>query len=171
MKKSHCDGERNNIITSIMEGQIMEGEQKEFIYTRKTDPSARIPMKMTLGAAGFDLYAVEPATIPPNSSQSIKTGIAIQIPENYYGAIRGRSRNAFNHEVLVFNGTIDADYRGEISVLMLNTSKDKPFVVKQEDRIAQIILTKIHTAIHLVENEDNIKPTKRGSAGFGSTGK
>ena len=132
-----------------------------------------LPAPATLGSAGVDLMAA----IPTDSSVILKageraivpTGLMLQIPYGFEGQIRPRSGLALRHGVTVLNapGTIDADYRGEIQVLLVNISKES-FVISRGLRIAQLIIAPV-TAIFLVEAAE-LDATDRGSGGFGSTG-
>ncbi|KAF8662066.1 hypothetical protein AX16_001218, partial [Volvariella volvacea WC 439] len=100
---------------------------------------ATIPSRATEQSAGLDLYASFPATVPPHSSSPINTHIAIAIPTGHYGRVAPRSGLAFKSGVTAFGETIDADYRGELKVLLRNDS-DQEFKVRVGDRIAQLII-------------------------------
>ncbi|MDH4162038.1 MAG: dUTP diphosphatase [Nitrospirota bacterium] len=130
-----------------------------------------VPHYQTEHAAGVDLYAaVDVETeIAPGSWKLIPTGISIAIPEGYEGQVRPRSGLALKHGIGMLNGpgTIDADYRGEIGVILFNFS-DKPFPVRRGDRIAQMVFVKIEKARFLTVAD--LSETKRGSGGFGHTG-
>jgi len=122
-------------------------------------------------AAGMDLYAAVSGTITIASGEfkMIPTGIRIAIPPGYEGQIRPRSGLACDHGIGILNspGTIDADYRGVVGVILFNFSK-KPFNIKRGDRIAQLVITKVeHGAFKVVEKLDR---TERNNNGFGSTG-
>jgi dUTP pyrophosphatase len=118
--------------------------------------------------AGADLAASEDKTIPPLSRSTIRTGLAVEIPEGYYGRIAPRSGLAHNHGIDVLAGVVDSSYRGEIRVVLYNTDKEEPFQVGAGDRIAQLIIEK-HYNFEFVEVED-LSQTDRGASGFGSTG-
>jgi len=130
-----------------------------------------LPRYMTSHSAGMDLYAdIEGEMIlKPGERKLIPTGIAISLPDGFEAQIRPRSGLAINHGITLLNspGTIDADYRGEISLIMINLS-DKPFIVKKGDRIGQMVINKIFHASW--EEADELDNTKRGSGGFGHTG-
>lgn len=130
-----------------------------------------IPEYKTDGASGLDLYAYvdEPITIYPLERALIPTGIYIELPNGYEAQIRGRSGLALNHGITLANGigTIDSDYRGEIKIILINLSSE-PFVVKNGDRIAQMVFSKYERADFIVVDE--INPTSRGESGFGHTG-
>jgi dUTP pyrophosphatase len=131
-----------------------------------------LPGYETAHAAGMDLRAdlKEPVTIEPGQWRLIPTGLFVEIPEGYEGQIRPRSGLAFKHGITVLNspGTIDADYRGEIKVILINHSS-VPFTVRQGERIAQLVIAR-YEQIEWVES-DQLAETRRGSGGFGSTGK
>lgn len=131
-----------------------------------------IPHYQTEHSAGVDLYAaVETETvIDAGAWKLVPTGIAIAIPEGYEGQVRPRSGLALKHGIGMLNapGTIDADYRGEIGVILFNFS-GKPFSVRRGDRIAQLVFAKLEKA-KFVE-VDALSETARGAGGFGHTGK
>lgn len=128
----------------------------------------------TAGAAGLDLPAAVPAdapvTIAPWSRAIVPTGLAIALPEGFEAQVRPRSGLAAKHGVTVLNspGTIDADYRGEVKVILVNLS-DNLFTVTRGERIAQMVFAPVTTAT-LVE-VDTLDETARGEGGFGSTGR
>ena len=123
------------------------------------------------GAAGLDLLAAvaEPMELAPGARKLIPTGIMIALPAGYEAQVRPRSGLALKHGVTLLNspGTIDADYRGEVMVLLVNHGAE-PFTVRRGDRIAQLIVASVeHVAIVEVAELGN---TTRGAGGFGSTG-
>ena len=131
-----------------------------------------LPEYETSGSAGIDLQAYIPSQIElkPFGRALIPTGLYISIPKGYEGQIRGRSGLALKHGITLANGigTIDSDYRGEIKVILINLG-DKPFIVNNGDRIAQLVLSKYETIeFELVES---LEETIRGQGGFGHTGK
>ena len=139
---------------------------------RITSRTGRLPAYETTGSAGMDLRAdlPEPVTIPPGGRRLIPTGLSIELPAGYEAQVRGRSGLAAKYGVMPANGvgTIDADYRGEIGVILLNTS-NTAFVVEPGMRIAQLVIARYERAgWEIVESLDE---TERGSGGFGSTGK
>jgi dUTP pyrophosphatase len=123
-------------------------------------------------AAGLDLAAAiaEPLTIAPHARVAIGTGLALQLPPGYEGQIRPRSGLAKNHGVTLVNtpGTLDADYTGELTILLINHGTE-PFTVEPGHRIAQLVIAPVVQA-ELVE-VDELAATERGSGGFGSTGR
>lgn len=128
-----------------------------------------VPTYATAGDAGADLVSAEDVRIPAHQRVLVKTGIKIAIPEGYVGLIHPRSGLALKHGITVLNtpGTIDAGYRGEIGVILLNTGA-LDFEVKAGDRIAQLVIQKVETAEF--EIVDALIDTDRGEGGFGSTG-
>src|SRR5574340_231273 len=131
-----------------------------------------VPHYQTEHAAGVDLYAAidEETAIAPGAWKLMPTGISVAIPEGYEGQVRPRSGLALKHGIGMLNGpgTIDADYRGEIGVILFNFS-DKPFPVRRGDRIAQMVFLKVEKAQFRVVT--GLAETKRGIGGFGHTGK
>jgi dUTP pyrophosphatase len=132
-----------------------------------------LPSYQSAAASGLDLLAAVPAdaplTIAPGRHVAVPTGIAIALPSGSEAQVRPRSGLARNHGVTVLNspGTVDADYRGEIQVLLINHG-DAPFVVTRGMRIAQLVIAQV-TRATLIETI-HLDQTSRGSAGFGSTG-
>ena len=131
----------------------------------------QLPEYKTKLSAGMDIQAdiKEDIRIEPNGRAIIKTGIIIEIPEGYECQIRPRSGLAAKHGITVLNspGTIDADYRGEIMVILSNTS-DEAFYIHNGDRIAQMVFAKVETAQW--EVADKLGDTERGEGGLGHTG-
>ena len=130
-----------------------------------------LPAYATVSSAGMDLMAAvaSPLVIEPNARYLVPTGFAIALPEGHEAQVRPRSGLALKHGVTVLNspGTIDADYRGEIGVILINLGA-APFTVARGDRIAQLVVAPV-AQIRLAETEALVK-TSRGSGGFGSTG-
>lgn len=130
-----------------------------------------LPKYQTELSAGMDLYANidEPITLKPLERTLVKTGLFISLPKGYEAQIRPRSGLAFKNGITVLNtpGTIDADYRGEIGVILVNLSS-QDFTVNDGDRIAQMVIAKHETATW--EAVENLDETNRGEGGFGSSG-
>jgi dUTP pyrophosphatase len=141
----------------------------ELRVTRLRD-EARIPSRAHEGDAGLDLYAAESATIAPGERASVGTAIAVAIPDGHAGLVLPRSGLAARHGITLPNapGLIDAGYRGEVRVLLLNTDPSETFEVKLGDRIAQLVVTSF-TPAEAVEVA-TLDETARGLAGFGSSG-
>ena len=131
----------------------------------------KLPSYATLGAAGMDLYANidEPSILKPLDRKLIATGLFMEIPLGYEAQIRPRSGLAFKNGLTVLNspGTIDADYRGEIKVILVNLSNQE-FIVNDGERIAQMVIAK-HEQAEWIEVDELIQ-TRRGEGGFGHTG-
>jgi dUTP pyrophosphatase len=130
-----------------------------------------LPSPQSTGAAGRDLVAAndEPLTIEPGGRALIPTGIALSIPQGFEGQVRPRSGLAIKHGVTCLNapGTIDADYRGEVKVILQNHGQE-PFVVRRGMRIAQLVVAAVALVPWTVV--DALDGTERGGGGFGSTG-
>ena len=135
----------------------------------KLNEAAILPHYVHAGDAGLDLFSLVNTTIEPGESCLIPTGIAIELPQGTEAQIRPRSGLALRHQITVLNspGTIDAGYRGEIGVILINHSKS-PFVVTSGMKIAQMIIAPVLRVE--IEAVQEIEETKRGSQGFGSTG-
>jgi dUTP pyrophosphatase len=140
------------------------------VRVARLDPRARIPTRAYEQDAGLDLYALEPARLEPGERASVRTGIAVEIPEGQAGMVLPRSGLATRHGIALVNapGLIDAGYRGELTVLLLNTDVRSPFTVSEGDRIAQLVLVRIESA-EIVE-VDQLERSARGAGGFGSSG-
>ena len=128
---------------------------------------AILPRRATDGSAGYDLFSCDPVTIEPGDLACVPTGIAIKVPFGTYGRIAPRSGITVKHNVHVGAGVIDADYTGEIRVVLCNNGKN-PVTFQAFDRVAQLILEQI--VISEVREVAELGETARGSGGFGSTG-
>jgi dUTP pyrophosphatase len=144
---------------------------KVYIKRLRKDHPVSLPQYMTERASGMDLYASleKEVTLKPGERRLIPTGISIAIPEGCEGQIRPRSGLAIQKGISIANspGTIDADYRGEVGVLLINFGKD-PFTVRNGDRIAQMVIAQVFR-VYLEEVED-LPTTQRQEGGFGHTG-
>ena len=142
------------------------------VLIKKLNSSVVLPKYKSSGASGMDLMAFieKPIKLPSYSSCLIPTGIAIAFPEEYEIQIRPRSGLAAKKNITVLNtpGTIDSDCRGEIKIILFNLGKEE-FIIKNQDRVAQMILTPV-IKMELEETND-LPTTLRGEGGFGSTGK
>ena len=143
----------------------------EEILIKRLSKKVSLPRYETEGSSGMDLAAnvEEPIDINPGKTSIIPTGISLSIPKNYELQIRPRSGLAAKNQISVLNtpGTIDADYRGEIKVILINLGK-KIFRVEKGARIAQMVLCPVIKAT--LKEVDTLEKTKRGTGGFGSTG-
>ena len=142
------------------------------VLIKKLDPKVTLPSYKTKGASGMDLMAFvkEKIVIKPQTSSLIPTGLSVAFSEDYEIQIRPRSGLAAKNNISVLNtpGTIDSDYRGELKIIIFNHS-NHDFIVNNDDRIAQMVLTPI-AKIEL-EEANELPKTLRGEGGFGSTGK
>ena len=142
------------------------------LLVRKVHPDAQLPRRMSADAAGMDLAACLPAgpiELAPGERRLIPTGVAVAIPSGHEGQVRPRSGLALKHGLSIVNapGTIDADYRGELKVILVNLGA-APFVVAHGERIAQLVVAPVVFPA-VVEVED-LPAAERGEGGFGSTG-
>lgn len=138
---------------------------------RLLDPAATLPTRAHPGDAGLDLYASEPARLEPGARASVGTGIAVEIPDGHAGLVLPRSGLAARHGIALVNapGLIDAGYRGEVRVLLLNTDRSEPFEIAPGDRIAQLLITPFAELAPTRAGE--LSATSRGDGGFGSSGR
>ncbi|KII95890.1 hypothetical protein PLICRDRAFT_98880 [Plicaturopsis crispa FD-325 SS-3] len=136
------------------------------LIKRRSD-KAKLPTRGSPLSAGYDLYSAERKVIPARGKALVDTQISVAVPAGTYGRVAPRSGLASKFMIDTGAGVIDADYRGIVFVLLFNLS-DKDFQVEEGDRIAQLILEKIHTPDVL--EVDDLDETLRGAGGFGSTG-
>jgi dUTP pyrophosphatase len=138
---------------------------------RLLSDDATLPTRAHEGDAGLDLYAAEAASLGPGERASVGTGIAVEIPEGHAGLVLPRSGLAARHGIALVNapGLIDAGYRGEVRVLLLNTDRADAFEIAPGDRIAQLLVTPFAAA----EPADalELSVSERGGGGFGSSGR
>jgi dUTP pyrophosphatase len=137
----------------------------------KLSEGATLPTRANQGDAGLDLYAAEPATLAPGQRASVGTGIAIEVPPGHAGLVLPRSGLAARHGIALVNapGLIDAGYRGEVRVLLLNTDREATFEIAPGERIAQLLLTPFADAEPAEVAE--LAASARGANGFGSSGR
>ena len=142
------------------------------VLIKKLDPAVELPKYKTNGASGMDLMAFikQSIKLAPKNSCLVPTGLSVAFSEDYEIQIRPRSGLAAKNNVSVLNtpGTIDSDYRGEIKIILFNHG-DNEFVIKNKDRVAQMILMPVNKME--LEEVKNLPNTLRGKGGFGSTGK
>ena len=140
------------------------------LAVKRLSERALLPTRAHDSDAGLDLYASEPALIEPGERASVGTGIAVEIPGRYAGLVLPRSGLAARCGIALVNapGLIDAGYRGELRVLLLNTDREQPFAVAVGDRIAQLVIVRVE--VLSVEELDELEPSARGDGGFGSSG-
>lgn len=139
------------------------------IQIMKLDPDALLPSKAHPTDAGYDLFAAEAVTVQPGESALVGTGIAMALPAATEAQVRPRSGIALKHQVTVLNapGTIDADYRGEVKVILINHGRS-PFQIEKGMKIAQMVIAPV-LPTSLAEVSE-LNDTVRGEGGFGSSG-
>ncbi|KAI8352574.1 dUTP diphosphatase [Mortierella sp. GBAus27b] len=137
------------------------------LLVKRMSEKARIPTRGSKQAAGFDLYSAKAMIIPAKSRDVVPTDLKIALPEGTYGRVAPRSGLAVKHFIDVGAGVVDADYRGELGIVLFNFG-EKEFAIKEGDRIAQLVIEKIHMCD--AEEVEDLDTTERGSGGFGSTG-
>jgi dUTP pyrophosphatase len=140
------------------------------VLIQRLDPELPLPSYAHPGDAGADLVARVDVTIEPQARVTVPTGIAIALPDGYAAFVHPRSGLAARHGVTIVNapGTVDAGYRGEIAVTLLNTDTREPVVLHRGDRIAQLVVQRVERA-RFVEAE-RLPGSHRGEGGFGSSG-
>jgi dUTP pyrophosphatase len=131
---------------------------------------AEAPSYAHPGDAGADLVSTEDVTLAPGERRTVGTGVSIALPDGYVALVVPRSGLAVNHGITVVNtpGTVDAGYRGEIKVILLNTDAAEPYTIAAGDRIAQLLVLPVTRARFIPV--ERLPGTERGSGGFGSTG-
>jgi dUTP pyrophosphatase len=134
---------------------------------RRLHPDARLPTRGSRRAAGLDLYSIESLTIEPGARAGVRTGLAVAIPEGFYGRVAPRSGLAVRNGIDVLAGVIDSDYRGEIVCAVINHGAEA-FVAEKGTRVAQLVIEAIITPEPVWADE--LEETERGAGGFGSTG-
>lgn len=141
------------------------------VKVKKLHPDAIIPKYQTEGASGFDLHALETSVFYAGETNLVKTGLSFSIPNGYELQVRPRSGTSLKTPLRVANspGTVDADYRGEVCIIIHNTAEHDLFIVGKGDRIAQGVIVPVIQA-ELIEVEE-LDETVRGEGAFGSTGK
>lgn len=140
------------------------------VLIQRLDPGVPLPSYAHPGDAGADLTTAEDVELGPGERALVRTGIAIALPDGYAAFVHPRSGLAAKHGVTLVNapGTVDAGYRGEIKVTLLNTDRDHPVSFSRGDRIAQLVIQRVERALF---HEETVLPgSSRGDGGFGSTG-
>ena len=140
------------------------------VLVTRLDPGIPLPAYAQPGDAGADLRSAIDVTLAPGERAMVPTGIAIALPDGHAAFVHPRSGLAIKHGLSMVNtpGTIDAGYRGEISVLLINHDRSEPIDIKRGDRIAQLVVQKVEHAAFVEAAE--LPDSSRGSGGFGSTG-
>jgi dUTP pyrophosphatase len=140
----------------------------------RLDPDLPVPSYAHPGDAGADLYAREDVTLEANGGRSlVSTGVAVALPPGYAGFVLPRSGLALRHGVTCLNtpGLIDAGYRDELRVLLVNTDRSLAYEVKRGDRIAQLVIQAVEAARFTQAEQDELPESSRGFGGFGHTGR
>merc|ERR1712000_72593 len=145
----------------------MGSQQEPKLLVKKLSDKGRIPTRGSAHAAGYDLYAAKDTTVPGRGKVLVDTDISIACPAGTYGRVAPRSGLASKNFIDTGAGVIDADYRGQVKVLLFNHA-ETDFEIKEGDRIAQLIIERIYTpeVVEVQELEESV----RGAGGFGSTG-
>ena len=135
------------------------------------DARAAVPARAHHDDAGLDLVAIEGLELGPGERGSVGTGLAIELPAGHAGLVVPRSGLAARHGVTVLNapGLIDAGYRGEVRVLLVNTDRSTPYRIEPGDRVAQLVVVPVATALPVLA--ERLADSARGEGGFGSTGR
>ncbi len=149
----------------------MARDFETIVKIRLLDSGAQAPRKMTRGAAGFDIFAFldEPVILKPGERTIVPSGFSMELEEGFEAMIRPRSGLAAREGITLLNtpGTIDADYRGEVRLILINLG-DRPFKIESGMRLAQMVINRIPSAV--VEITEELTETERSDGGFGSTG-
>ncbi|KAI0103748.1 deoxyuridine 5'-triphosphate nucleotidohydrolase [Nemania sp. FL0031] len=142
-------------------------EQSPPLMVKKLSDKARLPTRGSAFAAGYDMYSSQAATVPARGKVLVDTDISIALPAGTYGRVAPRSGLASKHSIQTGAGVIDADYRGQVKILLFNHS-DVDYAIAEGDRIAQLVIERIYTpeVVEVAELEESV----RGAGGFGSTG-
>lgn len=138
------------------------------LYVKKLNPSATIPTQANETDAGYDLVSVESYTLKPSERKLFKTGLAVEIPQGFYGRVAPRSGLAYKHGIDVLAGVIDSGYRGEVGVILINLGS-VDMTISTGDRLAQLIIEYCHHP-KIIEVE-SLEDSSRSAKGFGSSGK
>lgn len=137
---------------------------------RRLRPDAVVPARAYAGDAGLDLTACERVELAPGERAAVSTGLAVAIPDGYAGFVQPRSGLALRHGISIVNtpGLVDAGYRGEVLVILLNTDEREPFVVEPGMRVAQLVVVPVPEVA--VAEVDELPDAERGTRGHGSSG-
>jgi dUTP pyrophosphatase len=140
------------------------------ILIKRLDPGLPLPERAHPGDAGTDLFAARDVELAPGQRAVVSTGVAIALPDGYAAFVHPRSGLAAKHGVTIVNapGTVDAGYRGEIRVTLLNTDAERPVRFQRGDRIAQLVVQRV--AYPVFYEVETLPGSARGDGGFGSTG-
>ncbi|MCX5787697.1 MAG: dUTP diphosphatase [Elusimicrobia bacterium] len=141
------------------------------VKVQRLDPAVPLPRYAHEGDAGVDLYAARDLTVGPGARVLVPTGLKMAIPRGYEGQVRPKSGLALKHGITVLNtpGTVDAPYRGEVGVIVINHDPVAAYEIKKGEKIAQMVFSRVECA-SLCEVQE-LDSTPRGAGGYGSTGK
>ena len=155
----------------VMSRSLTDAPTGPVLRVRRLDPDLALPAYAHAGDAGLDLLARVDVTLAPGERAQVPTGIAVAVPEGCVGLVHPRSGLAARHGLGLVNapGTIDAGYRGEVRVLLINHDLAEPVTLQRGDRIAQLVVQRVETVA--VVAVDDLDATDRGAGGFGSTGR
>jgi len=153
--------------TTMASAQQTSMEAPPALQVQLLGPKGKAPTRGSAFAAGYDLYSSEDTSVPARGKAMVSTSISIAVPAGTYGRVAPRSGLAAKHSIDTGAGVIDADYRGEVKVILFNLS-DNDFAIKEGDRIAQLIIERIYTPDVVVV--EKLEESVRGAGGFGSTG-
>jgi dUTP pyrophosphatase len=140
------------------------------VLIKRLDPGLPLPAPAHPGDAGADLFAAEDVELEPGERALVSTGVAIALPAGYAAFVHPRSGLAARHGVTIVNapGTVDAGYRGEIKITLLNTDRSRRVSFRRGDRVAQLVIQRVAEAVF--HEVDSLPGSARGDGGFGSTG-
>ena len=141
------------------------------IPVKRLDPHLPLPERAHVGDAGVDLIASDDVTLKPSERAAVPTGLSLAIPEGYAGFVHARSGRALNEGLALVNapGVVDAGYRGEIRVVVVNLDTSAPIYIRRGEKIAQLVVTRVEEVE--LEAVDELPSSSRGEGGFGSTGR
>lgn len=137
------------------------------LNVKKLHPEAKIPIRAHESDAGLDIYSIESVIVKQGERVAIKTGLAMAVPIGFVGLIWDKSGLSLKNGIKVMGGVIDAEYRGEIQVILINLGQED-YLIEQGSKIAQILIQKVELCT--IEEVTNLEETVRGASGFGSTG-
>ena len=166
----HPTGSLGNGQGPVLSREYMD--TRPIVKVAKTEPHAKMPTKGSEHAAGWDLYCLEDTIVSFRTSVKLRTGLRVAIPEGFEGQVRARSSLGSKGLILPHSiGTIDADYRGELFVLMTWIGEGESYKVKSGERIAQLVIAPIPDVQFAQVEVGDLGATERGEGGFGSTGR